>query len=75
MGSRESIGHRLQALRKKRGFSQRQLAQKSGLSQTYLSLLESGARDVRDLRRPSAIALATALGVSFDELQREEKRR
>ena len=64
-----SEGRRLRMLRKKRGLSQRALAEKSGLSQTYLSLLEGGTRSARDLRRPSAIALAAALGVSVDHLQ------
>ena len=71
MSSRNYLGRRLAALREKGGLSQRQLADRAGVSQAFVSLVEGGGRE---LSRPYAMALADALGVSVDELQRKEKK-
>ncbi|MFD3005108.1 helix-turn-helix domain-containing protein [Thermus tengchongensis] len=59
------VGQKLRELRLKRGLSQTKLAQKVGVSQTFISALEMG------LKQPSLktlLALADALSVSPDEL-------
>ncbi|CAN5341530.1 hypothetical protein BH09MYX1_BH09MYX1_62210 [soil metagenome] len=61
----ESFGPRLARLRKDRGFTQVELAEKSGLIQALISDYE------RDRLRPHAdiiVRFALALGVSADEL-------
>jgi transcriptional regulator with XRE-family HTH domain len=62
-------GRNAARLRKEAGLTQEQLAERSGLSQQYLSKLESGRRN------PTVVTLyelATALGVSHVELVRED---
>jgi len=44
MGLREAIGQRIKALRQARGWSQEELAERSGLSRTIVSTLELGTR-------------------------------
>src|SRR5213083_3267472 len=61
----ETVGQRLRRLRRERGFSQRDLAER-GVSYAYISRIEGGAR------RPSVKALrmlARKLGVSADYLE------
>jgi transcriptional regulator with XRE-family HTH domain len=60
------IGERVADWRKRRGKSQRVLAGLAGISQGYLSLIETGARPVE--RRATLVALAGALQVSVAEL-------
>jgi transcriptional regulator with XRE-family HTH domain len=63
--SPESFGHRLARLRKERGFTQVELADKTGMIQALISDYE------RDKLRPYAdvvVRLALALGISTDEL-------
>ncbi len=60
----ENIGRRLKALRSRQGLSQRKLAQKSGVSNATISLIESGRTD------PSMGLLKRvldAMGVSFSD--------
>jgi len=66
MNKANQIGRRLAALREKRGLSQHQLAAQAGVSQPFVSLIESGARG---LSRPYAMAIADALGVNVAQLQ------
>jgi transcriptional regulator with XRE-family HTH domain len=40
-----NIGQSIKQLRKERGISQKKFAKETGISQTYLSLVESGKRD------------------------------
>ena len=64
------IGRAVARLREAKGWSQQQLAEAAGLSQPYVSKVESGARE------PSLVvvqALARALGVKVDELLREDE--
>jgi transcriptional regulator with XRE-family HTH domain len=68
--STESFGQRLARLRKERGFTQVELADKSGMIQALISDYE------RDKLRPYAdvvVRLALALGVSTDALLGLEK--
>jgi transcriptional regulator with XRE-family HTH domain len=66
---RKLVGRNALRLRKEAGLTQEQLAERSGLSQQYLSKLESGKRN------PTVVTLyelATALGVSHVELVRPD---
>jgi transcriptional regulator with XRE-family HTH domain len=60
------IGQRVTDWRKRRGKSQRVLAGLAGITQGYLSMIESGRRSVD--RRSTLVALAGALEVSVAEL-------
>jgi DNA-binding XRE family transcriptional regulator len=59
-------------LRKWRGLTQEALAKKAGISQPYLSALETGRKtgDIATLR-----AVADALGVGLDNVTKDENRR
>lgn len=67
-----TIGHGLTLMgrvrlgRVKRGWSRRELADRAGMSTSYVSLLESGAWETPTL--PSLTKLAKALGVSVQWL-------
>lgn len=74
MDLKKSLGERLKELRIKRGFTQEQLAEKTGLSVTFVGLIERGV-NIPSVKTCNKIA--RALGVSLDELfyfQREDKR-
>jgi transcriptional regulator with XRE-family HTH domain len=62
---------RIRKLREARGWSQGQLAEEAGLSQTYLSRIESGGRpgSVQALRK-----IAAALEVGISELFEKDGR-
>ena len=65
MDLRKLVGRNAARLRKERGLTQEQLAERSGLSQQYLSGLEQGRRN------PTIVTmyeLALALGVTHLEL-------
>jgi transcriptional regulator with XRE-family HTH domain len=65
MDMRQLVGRNAARLRKEAGLTQEQLAERSGLSQQYISGLERGRRN------PTVVTLyelATALGVSHVEL-------
>jgi transcriptional regulator with XRE-family HTH domain len=69
MDMRKLVGRNAARLRKERGLTQEQLAERSGLSQQYLSGLEQGRRN------PTIVTiheLAVALGVSHLDLLRPE---
>jgi transcriptional regulator with XRE-family HTH domain len=56
----ETMGERIRALREERGLSQRKLAKLAGINGGYLSLIETGAREVHpsdDVIRRVALAL------------------
>jgi transcriptional regulator with XRE-family HTH domain len=62
---RKLVGRNAARIRREKGLTQEQLAEKSGLSQQYLSGLEQGRRN------PTIVTiyeLAIALGVSHVEL-------
>ena len=69
MDMRKLVGRNAARLRQEAGLTQEQLAERSGLSQQYLSGLEQGRRN------PTVVTLyelASALGVSHVELVRED---
>ena len=57
---KKEIGHRMQALRKERGLTMRELAERTGLSQGQVSRLENGRQGFRSA---TLMRLAEALGV------------
>jgi transcriptional regulator with XRE-family HTH domain len=61
-----TIGERVRINRRFRGMSQQQLADLSGLSQGFISLIEKGDRELE--RRRDIIAIADALRVSVTDL-------
>ena len=62
------IGDRIRALRRQRGWSQEQLGERVGFSQSKISKIEQGDWDsLSDLK-----LLAAALGVPIVELVKEE---
>jgi len=61
----ETIGQRLARLRKERGFTQIELADKVGIIQSLLSSYEN---DVLNLKAEMALRFARALEVGVDEL-------
>jgi transcriptional regulator with XRE-family HTH domain len=69
MDMRKLVGRNAARLRKERGLTQEQLAERSGLSQQYLSGLEQGRRNPTIM---TIYELATALDVSHLELLRPE---
>lgn len=69
MDMRKLVGRNTARIRKERGLTQEQLAERSGLSQQYLSGLERGGRN------PTIVTLyeiAAALGVSHVDLVRPD---
>jgi transcriptional regulator with XRE-family HTH domain len=61
-----TIGARLRTLRRWRGIGQKELADLSGVSQSFISMVENGQRMLD--RRSQIAALATALRVSESDL-------
>ena len=59
---------RLEELRKRRGWTQYQLAQMSGVPRQVIARLESGTRQSENMTVGVARRLARALGVSVDHL-------
>jgi len=70
------IGRRIRAKRLGKGWTQRQLAEKSGLFLTTINRLENGPKDYRyGGRQPylsSIRRIAQALGVSSEELMPDD---
>lgn len=54
----------LKDLRLKRGLTQKQLAEKLGVTQQYLSHFENGERDIANMTLANAIRICDALKVS-----------
>jgi transcriptional regulator with XRE-family HTH domain len=46
MDIKEKFGQRVKSLRKEKGMSQEELAEKSGLNRPYISAIEQGKRNV-----------------------------
>jgi transcriptional regulator with XRE-family HTH domain len=67
---KEILGQRLARIRKERGFTQQQLAERTGLIQVLISDYERGKLR---LTAEMAIRFADVLGVTTDELLREKK--
>jgi transcriptional regulator with XRE-family HTH domain len=64
----QEFGHRIRFLRKRQGFSQEELAARSGLHRTYIGGIERGERNVALL---NILKIAQALNVSPIELFQE----
>jgi len=60
------LGDKIQTLRRKRGWSQRELSRHSGVRQALISELELGKKD--DTTGKILVKLALHLGVSVDYL-------
>ena len=69
--AKESIGERVARIRKERGFTQVELAEKIGVIQSIVSAIE---RDVLKLSAEMAIRFALALEVTTDDLLMPAKR-
>jgi transcriptional regulator with XRE-family HTH domain len=67
MDMRKLVGRNVKRVRRERGLTQEQLAERSGFSQQYISGLEQGRRNPTIV---SIYELATVLGVSHMELVR-----
>jgi transcriptional regulator with XRE-family HTH domain len=67
---RNIVGDNIRRLRSKTGFTQKDLALKSGLSQGYINQLESGKRK---FTQKSLELIAGALSIPIIELFREEE--
>lgn len=61
----ELDGHRVALLREQKGMSQDAMAEQCGVERSYISLLESGARQPS---APLTVKIAAALGVQFGEI-------
>ena len=64
----DSVGKRIRRLRRAKALSLRQLAKQSGVPQSTLSAVETGARGGRNLTLDTGKRLAKALGVTLDYL-------
>ena len=64
----DSVGERIKTLRLERGYTLRALAQRSGISQGTLSMIENGTRDGENLTARTIRRLAKALGTTTDYL-------
>lgn len=60
------LAKRLKELRKKSGWSQQKLAEKSGLSYNTITKIEQGAATLLTIQ--TIIKIADAFGISIDEL-------
>ena len=67
-----SLGQRLSDLRERRGWKQKELAERAGISVTFLSEVEN---DRRNVGSAILLKLADALGASLDYLMRGEENR
>ena len=69
MDTLKKFGERVRELRIKKGISQEELAELSGLHRTYISSVELGKRNVSII---NIYALAKALGTTPDKLLKPE---
>jgi len=58
----------LRIARKIASLTQQQLAQRAGVTNSFISLIENGHRDIRTVGYETVVRLARALGVEPDEL-------
>lgn len=65
-----TVGERIKALRKAKGWTRTKLAQKAGISQSMMSYYE---RDKVEMSFFKAMCISTALGVSLEYLAGREK--
>lgn len=65
---RKELPTKLQKQRKNYGYSQRELAEKSGINLRTLQQYEVGTKDIRKASISSVLALANTLGCSMEDL-------
>jgi transcriptional regulator with XRE-family HTH domain len=70
LGTRQTLGERIQKLRQEHGYSQEELAAQLGLSRQAIGQMEKGERSIDALE---LAALAKAFGVSADWIIQPEK--
>lgn len=58
----------LRIARKIAGLTQQQLAKRAGVDDSFISLIESGKRDIHSAGYQTVVRLARALGVEPEEL-------
>lgn len=58
----------LRTARKIAGLTQQELAERAGVTDSFISLLESGKREINTVSYETVVRLARALGVEPDEL-------
>ena len=66
MHTRNTTGERLKTARERRGWSQRMLAERSGVDSSTISRVESGETEQPDL--DTRVKLCTALGIPLDSV-------
>lgn len=64
-GSKQTLGFRISLLRKDKGWSQKELADKAGITQNQVSRIET---DKMQPRRSTIQALATSFGIKAQDL-------
>lgn len=64
----ELFGNRIKELRLKKGFSQEEMAERSGLDRTFISILERGQKNPS---LSTLVRLCTSLGIGLDSLFRD----
>lgn len=60
------LTNRVAEIRKERGISQEELAEKAGISRPYLSKIETGRQDI--VGSKVMFAIAEALGAKYEEI-------
>ena len=58
----------LRLARKLAGLTQQELADRAGVTNSFISLLEAGKRDIHSATHAHVVRIARALGVEADEL-------
>jgi XRE family transcriptional regulator, master regulator for biofilm formation len=64
----ETIGQRIRQFRQERNMTASQLAEKAGISKSYLSELETGTGTGQNPSAPRLYDIAKALGVAMSDL-------
>lgn len=67
----DTLGYKLKEVRTEKGMSVLDLAEKSGISRTWIWAIESG--NAKNVSVKVLLALANALGVTIDEIFFEDK--
>jgi transcriptional regulator with XRE-family HTH domain len=66
-----NIGRKIKYIRKNKGFSQKELAQKSGVSQAYISAIEN---NVKNISLKTLKEICKGLGISVSEILSEDNK-
>lgn len=63
----------IKELRLQRGYTQAQLADKVGINISQVQKLEAGTQKIENTTLKNALAIANALGVTVEELTKQEE--